>query len=280
MNLDLFKFLLSKIKHEAPQITDCTISGFGEPFTDIDVVSKIEYAIQEGYKVHVVTNGSLLDDQIVEHLFDLEISSLRFSVHAIDLCTYLNITHATVNQKFRAYLAIDYAILKRGLKNQKSKDKTKLIITADIISENESEIEPLKNYFKEKVDILEIWRPHNWADWGDYRKGKIARSTCGRPFQGPVQIGVTGNIILCCFDYNERMILGNFKNQSLKEIFNSELYKEILHNHLLGTIQQSNLLCKNCDQLYDENKNILIYNNKFNKKDRINRTSTTYTKLI
>ncbi|KKL65752.1 hypothetical protein LCGC14_2151810, partial [marine sediment metagenome] len=42
---------------------------------------------------------------------------------------------------------------------------------------------------------------------------------------------------------------------------------------------KSDLLCKECDQLFENNKDILIYNSQFDKKERIEKLSTTYRRI-
>src|SRR6056297_301459 len=60
MSNELFQFLLLKVKRECPQITDLTLSGLGEAATDNQLLEKVEYAKTLNYKVHILTNGSLL----------------------------------------------------------------------------------------------------------------------------------------------------------------------------------------------------------------------------
>ena len=266
MSLELFMYLLSKIKDEAPQITDCTISGFGEATLDDTLLEKIKYAKSKEMNVHFLTNGSLLDNELIDNLLELEIDSFRISLHAIEGNTYSLITGQTKYNIEQILESIKYII---------KKSSNKIIITSDIINENREEIKNIISSFDKKA-ILEIWEPHNWTDWGKYREGKIIKQTCGRPFNGPIQVQVNGTINMCCFDYNGKLLLGDFKIQTLEEIFNSEPYLTIKKHHEKGTIEKSRLLCKTCDQLIDAGKDILIYNNKFSIAERLGKTSTNY----
>jgi len=272
MSFELFKFLLDKIKIEAPFITDCTISGFGEPFTDSTIMEKIEYAKNNNYIIHVLTNGSLLSKKQLKKLFEIGINNLRFSLHAVSLVGFFDITNSSYENYRKVLSNIKYAAF--------NKKNTKIIVTTDIVEENKNEIPLIKSLCNDwNIDLLEIWKPHNWINTLAYRSGGLTRKTCGRPFNGPLQIGVTANVIPCCFDYNERMILGNFKTQTLEEIFNSEPYLTLKEHHLNGTIINSNLPCKNCDQLFPIDENNIIFNSRFNKKERLKRVSTTHRKI-
>ena len=78
------------------------------------------------------------------------------------------------------------------------------------------------------------------------------------------ELQVDGDIIMCCFDFNNEMVLGNFKDQTLEEIYSLEednLFSKIHQHHSAGTCGESNLACNNCDQL-KLTTDIIIYNNR------------------
>jgi radical SAM protein with 4Fe4S-binding SPASM domain len=91
-----------------------------------------------------------------------------------------------------------------------------------------------------------------------------------------LQIQVDGTVNMCCFDFEGKLLLGDLKTQSLEEIFSSTEYIKIKEMHETGALQFSNLICANCDQIRDCGKDIVIYNNKFSKEERIGKTSTNY----
>jgi MoaA/NifB/PqqE/SkfB family radical SAM enzyme len=269
MNNHTYSMIIDKLKEEAPQITEVTVSGFGEALLDKMLLGKIRYAREQGYKVHLLTNGSLLTEEIIDRLFELDIEDLRISLHTTKIRSYFKVTgqYKTIVDKILNY--IHYAI-------EKKPSNTNIIITADIIDENKDDVKELISWFKDEPVTLEIWEPHNWINWKKYRKGKIIKKTCGRPFNGPLQIQVDGTVNMCCFDYNGELLLGNFLTQTLEKIFNSEPYLTIKKHHEEGTIEGSGLLCESCDQLIDPGKDIVIYNNKFTQEERLGRTSTNY----
>jgi sulfatase maturation enzyme AslB (radical SAM superfamily) len=268
MSNPIFKFIIDKLSKEAPQITDITISGFGEAFLDKGLMTKIRYARKKGYGVHVLTNGSLINEDIIDSLIKAKVTDIRFSLHTTKIRSYFRITgqYKTLVTNILDY--IHYAI--------DNKKTTNIIITADIIDDNKDDVEDLKKYFKDEPVTLEIWEPHNWGDWGSYRKGKISKKTCGRVDNGPIQIQVDGTINMCCFDFNGKLLLGDFMSQTLEEIFSSKEYLDIKEKHDKGITEDMDLLCANCDQLRDPGKDIVIYNNKFSQEERLNKTSTNY----
>lgn len=268
MSDELFSLLLEKVYREAPYITTCTISGFGEPFLDKGIVKKIMFARHLGYKVHIVTNGSLLYESLIDDLLNMEVNTIRYSFHTMSPITYMNFTHSTVENYRTVYNNIMYAV--------KHKGKTRIVVTAQTFT-NHIVIEDLRREFENVVDLLEVWKPHNWINTYTHNEGKLVKRTCGRPFNGPIQIQVDGTINMCCFDYNGLLLLGDLRKQGLKEIFRSNEYKEITKAHEKDA-RKSKIICSTCDQLMDNRKN-LMYSSKFAADDRVGRTSTIYNKL-
>ena len=156
--------------------------------------------------------------------------------------------------------------------------ETEIVIPPIIVEENRNDVDKLIDDFGDKVS-LEIWAPHNWVDKKDYRSKDtpLMHDSCGRPFSGPIQIQVDGDIIMCCFDFNDEMILGNFKYQTLEEIFSLDrdnLFSKIYKHHNDGTCGESDLLCSNCDQLKLSGE-VVIYNNRVeDKEDRVKKVTT------
>jgi radical SAM protein with 4Fe4S-binding SPASM domain len=154
--------------------------------------------------------------------------------------------------------AMDYAI-----KNKP--DGTEIVIPPIIVEENRNDVDKLIDDFGDKVS-LEIWAPHNWVDTKDYRSKEsgLVHDSCGRPFNGPIQVQVDGDVIMCCFDFNNKMVLGNFKEQTLEEIYElngKNLFSKIHKHHSEGTCGESDLICSNCDQL-KLSTDVIIYNNR------------------
>ena len=271
MSQELFEFIVNKIKIEAPFIKEITISGFGEAFIDPNIEDKMTYAKNMGYDIHILTNGSLLNPKRLDFILnDIKPLDLRFSLHTLNPDTYIKMTKSSYAHFHDVVKNIEYAI--------RHKKDTRIVITAVVTRDNEKEWQEIVDLYEKKVDLIEIWRPHNWLNLLHYRDCAKVKKTCGRPFNGPLQVQVDGTVNMCCFDINNQLLLGDLKNQSLDEIFSSEPYLSIKKYHEQGTIQESNLPCRYCDQLCDY-KDAVVYNSKFRPEDRLGRTSTNYNKL-
>ena len=275
MSSDEYKFYLDKTLDEiGDQIEETTFSGFGEIFIDKKVEEKISYASFCGLAVHVLSNGSLMTPERIDKLYEAGVKDIRISLHTSNPESYSKIMNYK-SSKFNyesTFSNLDYAI-----KNKP--EETDIIITADIVDSNEKDVEQLIEDFGDTCS-LEVWKPHNWVYGKAYRDKESPNTldTCGRPFSGPIQIQIDGDVIMCCFDFNNQLVLGNFKRQTLKEIFSGDVFSRLYNHHKEGTCESSEFICSSCDQLKDKGE-IVIYNNRVSDKDkRAGLTSTALEK--
>ena len=268
MDLDKFKFYLDKTLFElSGQLTQITFSGMGEVFIDKHILDKIRYASTKNLDIHILTNGTLLSEKDIDGLFEIGIKDIRFSLHTMNGDNY----NKVMRYKKDIYnFDNTMKIINHAIKNN-PKD-TEIIVTSTVVDENESDVQDLIDEFEDRC-VLEIWKPHNWVYSKKYREGDIVKKSCGRPFNGPIQIQINGDIIPCCFDYNNKLTLGNLNDNTLSEIFNGDKFGELYNHHKDGTCGKSDLICKDCDQLLDK-VDILIYNNRMDISERIKYTST------
>lgn len=275
MSLDTYKFYLDKILNElGSQITETTFSGFGEIFIDRGIVDKIAYAGTKNIDIHLLTNGSMLTPERIDKIYEIGVKDIRVSLHTTNPDSYGRVMNYKSSKfDFETVMNnVNYAI-------ENKPKETQFIITADIVKENKNDIEQMVLDFEDRC-TLEVWYPHNWVYGKEYRDKSEPNTlkTCGRPFNGPIQIQIDGDIIMCCFDFNNELVLGNFKRQTLKEIFDGEIFQQLVKHHTDGTCLESDFICNGCDQLKDKN-DIVIYNNRVDEAKRANYTSTAVADL-
>lgn len=275
MSYNTFQFLLDKLINESSQFNTIAFPGMGEPLLDESFDEKIIYAKRNGFAVLILTNGSLLTVERFKKLEGMGVDSIRVSMYG-DTPESYNLVHGVKNSGF-------FERVKDNItKISEIKKQTRLLLTYNIVKNaNDSSIESWIEYWKDRSDLLEVWNPHNWVNGRGYRyvqKEKL--KTCGRPFNTPLQVQVDGTVNMCCFDYNGELLLGDLKKQSLREIFDSEAYKKILKHHTSGDFNGSGLICENCDQRNVDKSDVMVYNSKFDIRERVNKVSTTYAKIL
>ena len=274
MSNELFDTIIKKTTDELPRIEHLTISGFGEFSTDKAWKYKIEKGASCFKKLHIITNLSLFNLPDLEFLLTY-VTDIRISLYGLNEEVYRKIHHPPKN--------IHYQDIKEKIifLNNKKKSNQRILLNYIDIPENREQTGDWIDFWKDKVDLIEVWRPHNWIDGRGYRKSCSHRvSTCGRPFKGPIQVQADGTVNVCCFDYNGELLIGDLKVQSLRDIFYSDEMKQIQEYH--GTGQADKLdQCRICDQRNcpDCKSKQMLYNSKFSIHERINLTSTEYEDL-
>lgn len=264
MSFDLFKHIVSEVQKQ-PSITQITLSGFGEAFSDKDILKKVEYVSNLGYDINILTNGTLLSENKIDSLFEFNIKNFRISIHSSSAKEFARIT-GTNEKNYNKLLNICKYI---STKN----NNVNFTVTA-VVDGNENEVGEIINTFQPYTDNLDIWKPHNWSVALSYRSGIAAKLSCGRPLRGPLQVQVDGTVNMCCFDYDGHLTIGDLKTQSIDEIFQSDGYRKILHHHTVGDYANSGLICENCDQRIEYDG--LIYST---KKGRTNMFSSSYERM-
>jgi MoaA/NifB/PqqE/SkfB family radical SAM enzyme len=235
------------------------LTGFGEPMLDKNLEKKIAYANDKGLSTYFITNGSVLTSKRARGILEAGLSEMRVSFYGMRTETYNAVMQG-----------LDFERTKKGLMEfielrNKLKVKTKIQISYLVLPENESDTEEFKRFWEPLVEAIEIWKPHNFGDGRSYRdrvESVEVKETCGRPENGPLQIQWNGEVIPCCYDYNNKIILGNAFDTSVLEILNAPKYRLLRHAHRM---KKFNLFpyCNQCDQLLPHS-DALVYTNRHN----------------
>jgi MoaA/NifB/PqqE/SkfB family radical SAM enzyme len=219
MNRDLY----NKIINDASEagINSMDIRNFGEPLLDKDLENKIKYAKDRGFKyVEIYTNGILLTPERYSSLCEAGITRIRTSL--------------ITDQEYNTTLL-------KNLADIKPKEN---IISIELINMPESMgnyITILRKLIDLEVTKVRIVPPHNWGDWTTENVDNSGK-WCHRLWSS-VNVLTNGQVVLCCMDYEGIYDLGNCNDQSIKEILNSDKFKEYRQNHLSGKLEP---ICEGC----------------------------------
>jgi len=237
------------------------LTGFGEPMLDKRLEKKIAYAKSKGLGTYIITNGSVLTSKRAQGILEAGLDEMRVSFYGMGRDTY-----NTVMQ------GLDYERTRDGLLNflamrDRLGARTKVQLSYLTMPENAKDEGAFREYWEPKVEAIEIWRPHNFGDGRDYRERErgaevSAKTTCGRPENGPLQIQWNGEVIPCCYDYNNKIVLGNAFEQPVLEILNGAKYRLLRYAHRTGHFSLFPY-CDQCDQLLPHS-DALVYTNRHN----------------
>ena len=245
MPMELFKKIVDDIVQNFQPKSFC-VSGFGEPILDKELFEKIKYLKSKtNTKVKIFSNGALLIENNAKTLVESGLDEINISLNAANPESYKHIMGG-LNYDFTLK---NIANLLEEKQRQKSK-KPFIALSLVQLKENEKEIQDFAKQWGSKVDALRICSTQNWAgamDFGaDFKQPKFA---CVRVWED-FYVMWNGQVTACCRDYEGKLVLGDLNNQTIKEVVNSLVYKDLQQKHLQGKIDEVEI-CKNCDAPLD-----------------------------
>ena len=109
-----------------------------------------------------------------------------------------------------------------------------------------------KNQWQDDNIEVEIREFFPWTEKDLIELGKVKKwrpfMPCPFPWQYVV-IQYNGDIVPCCRDYDAKNKILNVKNNTLKEIWNSQEYADFRKQHTTGDYKDNNF-CKECMDIY------------------------------
>ena len=258
MSLDLFKNI---IKQVSPQLTGLILYFQGEPYLNKSLFKMIKYANAQNVYTYCSTNAHFLDDNKVKMTLESSLDELIISLDG---------TTQKVYEEYRQNGSLKKVLdgSKRLTLWKKKLNLSKPFISFQflVVKPNEHQIEDAKILAKDiGVDKI-IFKTAQIYDYkngnplipendkysrykrqkdGTYKIKSKLKNHCWRMWSNPV-ITVDGSVIPCCFDKDAKYAFGNLKEQSFKEIWNSEKYKTFRQQIL--TNRRSIDICKNCTE--------------------------------
>lgn len=215
-----------------------------EPFLDANFLDKLEI-IRERFKkieIEISSNVSVIKEVDLKRLAKLDITELRLSVFGYTENTYRKmmpgLNHDITFEKLK--------IISKYMKN------TKTIVSVVMIDNDEiPEIE-----FKQMKDLCKKLH-FNFERWGfldrsnnvKYKSNNVFNKnvcTCeqNRPIER-MHILSDGRVIFCCQDWSHSLVVGNIKNNTIDEIWNSDIYNDV-REALYDKSKTSPMICQKC----------------------------------
>ena len=253
----LFKKIITEIISESRSGTIILPYLQNEPLMDKNIFKKIKLIKDLGkgkITTGILTNGSLFNNEMIKDLEKFGNDFITISLDALTEKTYKKIRRGTdynkVIDNINKLLQSDY-------------DKKNIGVEFLVQKQNYYEKDIFKKFWKEKVGGILINYPSNrTGDVLNFDKIKLKKKDlslidrfkfrllkgiiiyCPFPFS-TFNILSNGDVILCCEDWGRKMILGNIKQSSIKEIWDNQIFKttrELIYKKMYEKIPP----CRNC----------------------------------
>jgi radical SAM protein with 4Fe4S-binding SPASM domain len=261
MTFELFKKTLDDAV--ANGVISVLMCGFGDVFMDKGLEKKLSYCRQTypHIKLYTPSTCSRLTPQRLHMVGYLD--TLKISMYGMSKESYEAVHRGSL--KFESVWENIHNILEF----RKTMDHPLYVaMTFLILPENQHEMDAWKKYWEPLVDEIQIWRPHNYGSLENHQfppKFTGTKKSCGRPFFGSPCVHNNGDVSVCCFDNDHKLVIGNINQNSIADILKSDELERIRKVHREGTFDSSDLICKGCDQLTDR-QDALVYTSNKNRK--------------
>ena len=234
MSFDLFR----KVVDECAElgISHVRVHNYGEPFVDRQLVEKVRYAKQKGIReVGMISNGSLITDEVARGMIDAGLDAINISVDAAG---------REVFESTRVGLKYDKVIgnIERlvRIRAELGRRRPKLILSF-VRQNNSHDEQAFIEHWRSIADKIHVTDLHNWA--GTLNTESDVNYPCYRPWL-TFTVLWDGRVSLCCADFDGRTVLGDMKTSSIREIWNAEPYREARRLHLESGGPD---ICRACD---------------------------------
>ena len=234
----------------------------GEPFLNPDFLEMVKYASQKKIYTATSTNAHYLTDAVAKKTVESGLDRLIISIDG---------TTQEVYQQYRVGGNLEKVL--EGAKNimkwkRELKSKTPFVFFQFlVVKPNEHQIEDIKRLAKEvgvdevRFKTAQVYEyetdPNNLIPTTDkysrYKKNingtYIAKNKLANrcwKLQHANVITWDGLVVPCCFDKDATHQLGNLKNQSFKEIWHNDNYKQF-RNELMKSRKNIDI-CANCSE--------------------------------
>lgn len=206
------------------------LHGYGDPLLDKHMDEYIKILHERGFYSYFSCNPSNIDLDLTYKMLDSGLDYIKYSIESVDDTVHKMIRGEQSNftqsyKKIRDVLAY---------KHKKDLNTTIVITMLDLNRSNQrEEYEKLLEAFA-GLDVY-IYLKSEDCQWyrKDYHGTKSIHwsEICKHPWM-TMTIKSNGEATMCMEDFNNEIVLGNAYNQSLKEIWNGDRYRQFRMSHI------------------------------------------------
>jgi len=212
------------------------LHNYGESFIDRRLIEKVRYAKKRGVaEVGLISNGSLINEDAARGIVEAGLDAINISVDAAGKETF---------ERTRLGLSYDRVIgnIENLLRIRKELGSRRPKLILSFVRRDDSvEEQQFVEKWRELADKIHVTALHNWG--GTLHGRSDVRFPCYRPWL-TFTVLWDGRVALCCADFDGKVILGDMRTQSIREIWNGEPYRHARRLHLESGGPE---ICRSCD---------------------------------
>jgi len=236
MTLELALKCIDDLRSFDQKIKNLSFCATGEPLLNKSLPEIIQYAktAQIAERIEFTTNASLMSNDFADKIINAGIDLIDVSIYGLDEESYFSQTKARIHfDKFINNLTYLYKI----------KNSCKIIIKiVDTALTGEADKIRFTNIFSDLCDSLSI--EHVVPMWYGMDSADNSEESCDRFFNKAVRkrlcpfsfytlkVAPDGKVSPCCADWQQKLIMGDVREQTLYDIWHSDTFRTFHINQL------------------------------------------------
>jgi len=222
------------------------LHGFGEPILDKSLAERVRLATEHGLPTYFSMNPVNIDLDKLETIGAAGLTYLKLSLEGMDNETQLRY-RGRIDQSFDATLEKIISAIRlfedRGF-------RTKIILTKlNFKNDLEAQQEYIR-FWKQFPVMVYVKNQHNrWLyeeETATSNTAEYMQRYCEFPWTS-VSVLYDGTVVPCPLEYEGILNMGNIREQTLEEIWNSELYQAFRDMHAYGNFPEGHFCKTHCD---------------------------------
>ncbi len=255
MSFDMFNKIIRDIGEFDQPIKVLRMNKIGEPLLNKNLAKMIACAKKSGVVgfIDLATNGSLFSQERLSQLIEAGLDRLNISVEGMNREQYLK--HAEVDIDFDKFVESV-----KWLYANKGNCEVTIKIPGNYITEDQKKefLDTFGDYCDRIFieNIAPIWPLFDVGarsgivipeTEGQYKQPLQENDTCSYIFYA-MAINADGSVSACCPDWDQKLIIGDVRNESVKSIWYSSRMNALRRQHLEGK-RRDNPICGGCGHL-------------------------------
>jgi len=219
------------------------LHGYGSPLLDKNMTRHIDILTDHGFESYFSCNPSNINVEKVTKMMKNGLSYIKFSIESVDDSLFKKIRGDKANFT-NSYKKICELL---SIKEKNSYDTVFVITMLDLNRKTQAEdYKKLKQVFTGKDVYLYLKSEDQLWYRQDYHQTKSIHWSefCRHPWMS-MTIKSDGKVAMCMEDYNNEIILGDAKKDTLYDIWNNKAYDEFRRRHF--DLNTDNKCVKECD---------------------------------
>jgi radical SAM protein with 4Fe4S-binding SPASM domain len=217
--------------------------GLGEPFMDRKIFDRIEYCERHGIATLLSTNGTFLDEKNAAKLLDSPLAHITLSFDGASKETFEQYRKGARFEKVR-----DNFVRFARMKHER-KSKLQVVVQMVRMPGNAHEVDDFKRFWSavEGIDQVRVKEDETNLVQEETRRDGPGMRRCHYLWRGPMYVKQDGSVYPCCQSYNlDGAPVGDLREQSLQEIFNSDEMRRLRRMHAEGRGAEIDMCARCC----------------------------------